>query len=156
MFRQKDATEDPVRESLRNVPLFKELSLKDLKKIEDHVYVRTYRNGEYIYQQGEPGLGMYVVHQGSVRIEGGANTNREDPETIQELEKGDFFSEMALLEEDVHLVSAKATADTKVIGFYRPDFLILIHYHPRLGTELLLALGRIMGARLRACMKETG
>ena len=154
MFRKKEPTEDLLGESLRNVPLFQELSPKELKKMEDHVYVRTYREGEHIYQRGEPGLGMYIVHQGSVWIRRATDTSRKDVDPVLKLEKGDFFSEMALLEEHVHRVSAKANTDTKVIGFYRPDFLMLIHYHPRLGNKLLLALGRIIGARFREFMKN--
>jgi len=154
MFQKKEPTEDLIRESMRQVPLFQQLSPKELRKIEDHVYVRTYREGEHIYQRGEPGLGMYVVHQGSVAIRRALDTSREDADPVVILEKGNSFGEMALLEEHVHLVSAKANTDTKVIGFYRPDFLTLIHYHPRLGNKLLLGLGRIVGARFREFMKN--
>ena len=93
MFRKKAAAETSVRETLLCVPIFQALSKKELKRIEDHVYLRTYRPGEYIYQQGEPGLGMYVVHQGAVRIEARAEPPSPSGPADRDLSRGDSFSE---------------------------------------------------------------
>ncbi len=59
---------------------------------------------------------------------------------------------MALLEENVHLVSARARTHTELLGFFRPDFMTLNHYYPRLASKLLLALGRVISYRFRASL----
>ncbi len=155
LFRKAESPQDSIAESLRQVPLFRDLTRKERKTVEDRMYLRTYRAGESIFRQGEPGLGMYMIHEGSVRIrrtESGPDEPSEGP--FLDLEKGDFFGEITLLEEHPHMVSARANTHCRLLGFFRPDFLALIHYHPRLGTKLLLALGRVMAARLRASLPD--
>ena len=76
----------------------------------------------------------------------------DDSEPFLELGPGDFFGEMALFEENVHLVSARAHTHTALLGFFRPDLMTLSHYYPRLGCKLLLALGCVISDRFRASL----
>jgi CRP-like cAMP-binding protein len=154
LFRNRESLQDSIAESLRQVPLFQDLTRKERKAIEDRVYLRTYKAGETIFRQGEPGLGMYIIHKGSVRIRGVPDPDEDACEPFLDLQKGDFFGEVTLLQELPHMVSAQATTPCRLLGFFRPDFFTLIHYHPRLGTKLLLALGQVMAARLHASLPD--
>jgi len=149
LFRDRISTQASIRETLGRVPLFQDLSPKDLRKIEDIVHLRSYRAGEPVFRHGEPGLGMYIIHQGSVLIQGGANDPLAGDVSVVLLEEYDFFGEMTLLEEHPHLVTARANTATRLIGLFRPDFQALIEHHPRLGTRLLLNLGRVIAFRFR-------
>lgn len=152
VFRKGDANEVSIRASMKKIPLFHDLTQKELRRVEESLYLRRYRQDEFVFREGEPGLGMYIIHSGSVSIQRTGNAGTEGLQPILELGPGDFFGEMALLEEHVRLVSAKAHSPSELLGFFRPDFLTLAHYHPRLGCKLLLALGRVIASRFRASL----
>ena len=155
VFQGADANRDSILESMKKIPLFQDLTPKELRRIEESLYLRKYRADEFIFRAGEPGLGMYIIHAGSVWIQRAEDAGTKGLEPILELGPGDFFGEMALLEEDVHLVSATARTYTELLGFFRPDFMTLSHYYPRLGSKLLLALGRVISNRFRASLTRS-
>jgi CRP-like cAMP-binding protein len=152
VFQKGDASRVSIRESMKKIPLFEDLTQKELFRVEESLYLRKYRADEFIFREGEPGLGMYIIHAGSVWIQRAENPDTKGLEPILELGPGDFFGEMALLEEETHLVCAKAHTNTELLAFLRPDFMTLIHYYPRLGSKLLLALGRVISNRFRASL----
>ncbi len=149
VFKKGDADQVAIRESIERIPLFQDLTKKELRRIEESLYLRKYRADSFIFRAGEPGLGMYIIHAGSVWIQ---RPEEADSEPFLELGPGDFFGEMALFEENVHLVSARAHTQTALLGFFRPDLMTLSHYYPRLGCKLLLALGRVISHRFRASL----
>ncbi len=155
LFREKDLSRTTIRETLKKTPLFQDLSAKELSRVQDNLYLRRYRADEFIFREREPGLGMYLILEGSVWIQRTIEPNADTVEPILELKEGDFFSEMALLDEYPHVVSARAHTYTELLGFFRPDFLSLIRYHPRLGTKLLLGLGRVIATRFRSSLPGT-
>ena len=152
IFRNGDADQVAIRESIEKIPLFQDLTKKELRRVEDSLYLRKYRADSFIFRAGEPGLGMYIIHSGSVSIQSPEDADSDDSEPFLELGPGDFFGEMALFEENVHLVSARAPTHTVLLGFFRPDLMTLSHYYPRLGCKLLLALGRVISDRFRASL----
>jgi CRP-like cAMP-binding protein len=152
LFRSGKEDELSIRESIRKIPLFRDLTQKESRRIEESLYLRRYRADSLIFRAGEPGLGMYIIHAGSVWIQRPEETGSEDSAPFLELGPGDFFGEMALFEENVHLVSARARTHAVLLGFFRPDLMTLSHYHPRLGCKLLLALGRVISDRFRASL----
>jgi len=149
IFRKGDTDEVAIRESIEKIPLFQDLTKKELRRVEESLYLRKYRADSFIFRAGEPGLGMYIIHAGSVWIQ---RPEEADSEPFLELGPGDFFGEMALFEENVHLVSARAHTHTALLGFFRPDLMTLSHDYPRLGCKLLLALGRVISERFRASL----
>ncbi len=154
IFTKRDPSRNSIMEILQEIPLFQGLSSKEFARIEENLYLRKYRADEFIFREAEPGLGMYIISQGSVWIQTASGPAGDMVEPILELEKGDFFGEMSLIEEHAHVVSARANAYTELLGFFRPDFLSLIQHHPRLGTKLLLSLGRIVSTRFRAYIES--
>lgn len=149
IFGNRDADQVAIRESIEKIPLFQDLTRRELRRVEESLYLRKYRADSFIFRAGEPGLGMYIIHAGSVWIQ---RPEEADSEPFLELGPGDFFGEMALFRENVQLVSARAHTHTALLGFFRPDLMTLSHYYPRLGCKLLLALGRVISDRFRASL----
>ena len=92
---------------------------------------------------------MYVILDGSVEI--------KDPDSgtiFASLNEGDFFGELALLDEEPRSASAHATQPARLIGFFRTDLLTLIQRSPELGNKILLNLSRVLGERLRKTNEE--
>jgi len=107
------------------------------------MYRREYRSGDVIFRQGEPGVGMYVVQHGTVSI-----IFEPSGEVLAELRDGDFFGEIALLNETPRSATAQARTDCTLWGLFQPELLDLLGRDPRLGVKLLLPLAQIAGQRL--------
>ena len=65
------------------------------------------------------------------------------------LKNGEFFGELALLDESPRSATATAGEKTQILGFFRPDFLNLLSTEPKLGAKVLLKLSQILAMRLR-------
>jgi CRP-like cAMP-binding protein len=142
-IRGKEGNIIPV---LRTVPIFEELTFRDLKKIELIVHERTFMPDEVIFYERQPGTGMYFVKKGLVRLTKTVNGERVK---IAELGEGEFFGEMSLLEEYPRSAQATAVVRTEALGIFRPDLLDLIKRHPRLGSKILMKLSTRLASRLR-------
>ncbi|OGI09073.1 MAG: hypothetical protein A2Y40_10730 [Candidatus Margulisbacteria bacterium GWF2_35_9] len=139
---------ESIREYLKKVPIFDNLSNMQLKKIESFMFIRKYMLNEYIFRQNEPGAGMYIIKKGEVDIhlELGIRKVKE----LALLRTGDFFGEMALLDESMRSASAVAISDqVEVISFFRGDLLKVIQEYPSIACKILWNIGKVISTRMR-------
>jgi CRP-like cAMP-binding protein len=139
--------QDELLKSLQEIPLFKSLSQRDLLNLTSIIHKRNYLAGEYIFYQGDPGIGLYIIRDGEVMI------NRESDEgdkiTLAVFQKGDFFGELALVDNDKRSASAVAQSDTKLSVIFKPDLDEFIQKYPRKGIKILAGIAEITAMRLR-------
>jgi CRP-like cAMP-binding protein len=147
-FRKKDSS-NPVLQALGNIPIFENLRDSELNDVARLTHERTYKLDEHVFKKLAPAEGMYVIMNGAVEI------NDPDSGTIfASLESGDFFGELALLDEEPRSASAISTQPSTLIGFFRTDLLTLMKRSPELGNKILLNLSRVLGERLRRTNQE--
>ena len=142
-FKNKESS-DPVLQVLGQVPIFENLTPKELKDLTQLTHERSYKANEPVFKKLAPGEGMYVILKGTVEI--------KDPDsntTFATLGSGDFFGELALLDQEPRSAMAVATEASELIGFFRTDLLTLMKRGPELGNKILLNLSRVLGERLR-------
>ncbi len=131
--------------------LFQDLTPRELKFVIGTIHIRTYRTGEIIFHQGQTGFGMYIIESGAVSISlmKSSMTNNNDETNLAILKTGDFFGELALVEEiGKRSASAKATSETKLIGFFKPNLFDIIERSPSIGVKISLRLNEVLGKRL--------
>jgi CRP-like cAMP-binding protein len=133
------------------------LVFNDLKKIELIVHQRTFMPDEIIFYERQPGTGMYIIKKGLIKL---TKTVNEERVKIGELKDGEFFGEMALLDEYPRSAEATAVEKTEALGIFRPDLFDLIESNPKLGYKILLRLSKRLASRLRETtekkLKEMG
>ena len=142
-FKNKESS-DPVLQVLGQVPIFENLTPKELKDLARLIHERFYKANEPVFKKLAPSEGMYVILKGIVEI--------KDPDsntTFATLGSGDFFGELALLDEEPRSAMAVATEASELVGFFRTDLLTLMKRGPELGNKILLNLSRVLGERLR-------
>ena len=147
-FRNKNNS-NPILKALEKVPIFENLSNNELKNIAQLTHEREYKSSEYVFKKHAPAEGMYVILEGNVEI--------KDPESgkiFAKLHSGDFFGELALLDEEPRSATAICNSPSRLIGFFRTDLLTLIKRYPELGNNILLNLSRVLGERLRETNKK--
>lgn len=152
LFSGKSVQEGSTEAVLSKVPAFADLSARELRGVAAIVHKREYKAGEPVFYQGDPGLGMYIIQEGEVSIRI-AEHEGEDKE-LAVLFEGDFFGELALLDESPRSASAICRTDCSLIGFFRTDLFELIEQKTDLGIKIVLKLAEILALRLRKTDKE--
>jgi CRP/FNR family transcriptional regulator, cyclic AMP receptor protein len=137
----------PLGEILQHIPLFHDLTPKELRILERVVHVRTYRPEETVFLEDEPGAGVYIIRFGRVDIV--LNHGSHTPVPLAEMEPGDFFGEMALLGDSTRSATAVAREQCELIGFFHPDLLEIINLHPVMGAKITFGLAKTLAKRLR-------
>lgn len=141
--------EDPnVREAvetLRAVPLFRDYPRAYLRDFAHALHYRDYRPNDYVYYEGDPGLGLYIVQRGAVRLVVDADEEGEETEVGRVRENG-FFGVNALFGDVRRQETAQAVTETRMLGFFRPDLNSLIKRHPKSGAAVMLAFAQYVVA----------
>jgi CRP-like cAMP-binding protein len=92
---------------------------------------------------------MYVIVRGRISIQS-EPTGAE----LVELRDGDFFGEIALLNEVIRTATARAKTDCTLLSLFQPDLIGLLERSPRMGVKILQALARLVGVRLVEVSEE--
>ncbi len=122
---------------------FKEEELATLLGLCDYA---TYQTGDTIVEQGEKGICMYVVIRGKVNVFV-ASPDRDIDLAV--LGPGDFFGELALIDDGPRSATVVALEQTYVLRVTRMVLGILAGVQPAAAIHLLAAIGRSLVNRLR-------
>jgi len=117
-------------EHLKKVPIFSRLPARELEHIARSLKERSYEPGSVIVKEGDPGLGFFLITQGRVAV-----SHRDH--TIRELGPGEFFGEMALMEERPRSATVTAKERTQCLQLVRWDFRALLKQNPDLAVQML-------------------
>jgi CRP/FNR family cyclic AMP-dependent transcriptional regulator len=143
----KVEVEKDMASALAKVPIFSELSKREIQKIVSIAHKRDYKEGEEIVRKGQPSAGMYVIMRGEVKV------TRRSPEGIEvrlaTMGEGDFFGDVGLLDNAPRTATITAITPSQVIGLFRPELLRLIEQEPKLASKILFKLAQIVAVRLR-------
>jgi len=142
-LRQRPEDEEQAR--LRACPVFDRLPDRGLQTVRSLCHVRHYKEDEHIFRRNEPGVGMYILLEGAVEIYRNEGQFRRK---FADLGPGDFFGELALLEEQPRTASARSEGYSRILGFFRPDLLGLLDRKPRLAGLILMNMARLTARRL--------
>lgn len=134
--------------TLRKIPFLRHLDPRDLKEIYKISETREYGPGEPIFAKSSSADRMFIVVEGRVKIFAPAVGRKR--KTFAYLRAGDFFGEMALLEDKPRSASAEAVAYSKLLIVTRAEFNRLLARRPELAVYLL----RVVSARLRRANEE--
>jgi len=147
-FKFREKQKNGIESILLKIPVFQELTPREIKTIQRILHQREYRETEVIFAEGDIGLGMYIIEKGSVQI-----TCKNEHHILAELAEGDFFGELALLDDAPRSASAVAKTPGTLLCFFKPDLLDLIERNPKLGSKILFRLAWTIGERLK-CTNE--
>jgi CRP-like cAMP-binding protein len=112
-------------------------------------------SGSYVFREGELGREMFIIQDGQVEI-----TQRAAGEERQlaVLEKGDFFGEMALLEDLPRAGSARALSEVRLVQINGSTFDQMLRDNPEIAVRMMRKLSRRLretDTQLRDLMDQT-
>lgn len=141
-----------LKDFLTKVPLFQHLNNKDILLLLSYVHHRSFLSGESIFNQGDPGVGIYLIINGEVKIERTSLDGRSIK--LADLHKGDFFGELALIDNEKRSASAIATSDLDVAVIFKPDLDEFVSKYPKKGLVILKNLNLLISQKLRNVNEE--
>jgi CRP/FNR family cyclic AMP-dependent transcriptional regulator len=130
-------------ELLRSIPLFEGLKVDDLQALAASVSARSFKAGQMIFNQGEPGSEMFIVADGHVNIHLPGDASRRV--SLKDIARGEYFGELALFDDKPRSASALATTDATVLELSRQTLSDYLERRPRTAMAIL----RTMSERLR-------
>ena len=134
----------PSVELLQRVPLFAGLQPRELRQLSGSFKERTFGAGEKVATEGEGGAGFFVIESGEavVRVHGDERAR---------LGPGDYFGDVAMIDQGDRTASIEAVSDLKTYGLTFWDFRPLVESDARIAWPLLQAMAK----RLRAAEADS-
>ena len=108
---------------------------------------KVFKPNEIIFCEYEPGNDFYLIQEGQVKI---TKTVGSSIKTLDVLESGDIFGEMAILEEQPRSATAVCITEVRALNFNRANFELLMTKNPQLALRVLTIFStRIYDAKRR-------
>jgi CRP/FNR family transcriptional regulator, cyclic AMP receptor protein len=122
-----------LEQQLASVPLLAGLEPKVRHRLAEIGKRRTYSADETIVREGTTGTALYILLTGRARVE-------QDGKALGELSAGDFFGELALIEEHPRSATVIAATETDCLLFPAWEFTALLEEHPEVALPILRVL----------------
>jgi CRP/FNR family cyclic AMP-dependent transcriptional regulator len=121
-----------------NQSFFKDLSDQERKELLLASHIIQCQKSDVIFEEDDPGSVMYFIEEGHVNL---AKSDFNGKELIlATLHPGNFFGEMALLDNSGRSCRATAATDLVISGITKATFLTLLTNHPHLSIKLITCL----------------
>ena len=120
-------------EAIASVPLFQELPIGAVGKINEKLQAVLVSEHETIFSKGEKADSMFIIEYGKVKVE------IDNPVYLV---AGDYFGEMGLLGNAPRNATITAADDTKLLELTKSDLEELSEEHPKLFEELELSVSK--------------
>ena len=122
-------------EVLQNVQLFSTLEEEDMEELARQLHERRFPEGGEVTTEGSTGAGFFVIAAGNAEVLVGG-------EHRATLGPGDYFGEVALIDDGIRSASIVAATDLLCYGLTPWEFRPFVEEHPKVAWALLQALAR--------------
>jgi CRP-like cAMP-binding protein len=120
-------------EQLQRVPLFADLDRKELESLSSSFKERTFNAGDTVASEGSGGVGFFVIDEGEAKV-----TLRGEERA--KLGPGDYFGEIALIDEGARTATITAETDMRCYGLTSWEFRPLVEGNSQIAWKMLQAL----------------
>lgn len=127
----------------KSIRLFEDLTDEQLSHLSSSCQSHHFQAEANIFKEGDPGDGIYLIAEGQVSIT--VKMPSQQTCLLATIEPGDFFGEMAVLDQGPRSASVTALKPTEVVFIPRQVILDLFHE----SSEFALRLFNETSARLR-------
>ncbi len=121
-------------EWLRKTDIFSTIPLERLRIYALMCNRRRFRQGDFLFRQGQPDDKGYLILSGKVQM---VREYRDHSVIVQDLEPGAFFGGLALLADIRRLFGARAATDVEVLYIDRETFRKILRQFPELTEKIL-------------------
>jgi CRP-like cAMP-binding protein len=120
LSREFQTTRQDYQALLQRMPLFATMDQAEIALLCSRLREEHYTPGQVIIRQGERGDRFYIIKRGHVEVT--MRDERGVSEVVNQLDRGDYFGELALLRDAPRNATCRATLPTEVLSLSRQDF----------------------------------
>jgi CRP/FNR family cyclic AMP-dependent transcriptional regulator len=120
---------------IAGVPLFQGLEKRELEDVARTVHERTFNPGDTVAQEGQGGVGFFVIKDGEAKV-----TIAGDE--VRRLGPGDYFGEIALITEGARTATVTAESELRCYGLTPWEFRPLVQSNASIAWKILQALAK--------------
>ncbi|MEK6769521.1 MAG: Crp/Fnr family transcriptional regulator [Gemmatimonadota bacterium] len=135
---------------MQRVPLFTDLNEAELARFAEVTREREYPKNSVILFEDDPGDALYIVSTGQVKVVLIGEDGREV--ILSVLGDGDFFGEMAIIDDEPRSAHVIAMKDSHLLVLRREAFQAQLEQNPKIALKLL----RVLVQRLRRADEKIG
>jgi CRP/FNR family transcriptional regulator len=121
--------------TLRSCQLFAGLPAEDLQQIAQITLVKTLEKGDYLFHEGTPSHGFYIVQKGAINVHRVNAAGKE--QVIHIFRAGESFAEATLATEVGYPADARALEPSQVLLVRKAEFVALLKRQPALALRML-------------------
>jgi CRP/FNR family transcriptional regulator, cyclic AMP receptor protein len=133
------------QELIKQVPLFSDLDKRDLQGLASSMKERVFEEGDTIASEGQSGVGFFIIEEGEATI----TVKGEERATLRH---GDYFGEVALIDDGARTATITAKTPLKCYGITSWEFKPLVEQNADLAWKMLQSMAKM----LRASEKRIG
>jgi len=130
----------PAGDALKKVPFFSQLSAAETVELAERLVPRQFGAGQVIFHLGDPGGLLYIITEGKVKISNSTPDGQEALLAI--LGTGDFFGELALLDDSPRSATAEAIEPTETLTLHREEFIRFLGDNPDFAYHVMHTLAK--------------
>lgn len=128
------------KQALQLVPFFNNLQDDEAKSLSKRLVLRRFGPDQVIFHHGDPGGLLYIIINGKVKI---THTTLDGQEAMLAIfGAGDFFGELALLDDSPRSATAEALEETETLTLHREEFIRYIGDNPDFALHVLHTLAQ--------------
>ncbi|MEO8231247.1 MAG: Crp/Fnr family transcriptional regulator [Ignavibacteriota bacterium] len=126
--------------TLRDIPLFSELSIEQLRTISAFSNLKRYSKGEILFLEGDVYKGFFILLKGSVKV---FKISKSGKESVMHIVKPlNAFADIPLFEGGNYPVNAEAIEESLTILIPKDKFLELIKNQPEVSLKMLAGFAK--------------
>lgn len=120
-------------DTLKKVPLFANLSKRDLNQITRHMDQVRFKAGKVLVKEGELGREFLILLKGEVRV-------KRKGRTIRKMSKGSYFGEISMISPGLRTATVEAETDVELLVLNTRSFNHLLDSVKGLARKMLVAV----------------
>jgi CRP-like cAMP-binding protein len=129
----REYVERSLNNQLSRIPLFADLDTKALDALRAKAILKTFKKGELIFREGDPGDSFYLVRNGFGKV---SRQKGGEEFVINYLKGGTYFGEMAIIGNEPRTAGVMAVTRMEVVQFRREDFLEILERYPGVAAKV--------------------
>ena len=138
-------------EMLKNIPIFHELTRKEILEVDELLHERIYEKDEIIFEEGDPGHGIFIIVSGKVRAD---PSHKLLKNAVLDFGPGELVGELSLFDEAPRTAKVVAIERTVTMALFQAEFSSLLLKNKSVGVKVLVEIARTLSRRARQLLLQ--
>jgi CRP/FNR family transcriptional regulator, cyclic AMP receptor protein len=138
-------------EMLKNIPIFHELTRKEILEVDELLHERIYEKDEIIFEDGDPGHGIFIIVSGKLRAD---PSHKLLKNAVLDFGPGELVGELSLFDQAPRTAKVVAVERTVTVALFQAEFSSLLLKNKSVGVKVLVEIARTLSRRARQLLLQ--